>query len=250
MTRFRCGRCERVQPVGEFSHHAGKRNSWCKTCHRDYDRWYYRKNPGRYRHNLAKGRRIRVELIAERKHEKQCRRCRRRFPYFLLDYDHIRDKSFSICRGVGNRKPITTLRREIAKCQLVCVNCHRELSQWRIAPGPRTVDKRRRMKRPDVLLIRALKELLPCRDCEKRYPYWVMDFDHVGEKGFAIRDLNVSRRRTLEELLHEISRCELVCANCHRIRTFVRRFDRGDRGLVAIWNRLNLSPLSLARRVA
>ncbi len=46
-----------------------------------------------------------------------------------------------------------------------------------------------------------------------------MDFDHVrGEKKFnlgSVLALNVSA----EILDEEIAKCDIVCANCHRIRT-------------------------------
>jgi hypothetical protein len=44
-----------------------------------------------------------------------------------------------------------------------------------------------------------------------------MDFDHVrGEKLFGIAvNMNIS----WERLEAEIAKCEIVCANCHRIRT-------------------------------
>src|SRR5690349_12006022 len=65
-----------------------------------------------------------------------------------------------------------------------------------------------------------IKELKnkPCMDCGKFYPPYVMDFDHVrGEKKF-----DLSRLSGKAVTLKEITKCELVCANCHRIRTHLR----------------------------
>jgi len=47
-----------------------------------------------------------------------------------------------------------------------------------------------------------------------------MDFDHVGEKTSEVSAL--VRTRGTKRLLEEIEQCELVCANCHRERTFKR----------------------------
>jgi hypothetical protein len=51
-----------------------------------------------------------------------------------------------------------------------------------------------------------------------------MDFDHMG--GHHKKN-NVSRMMltdcSLKTIKEEIKKCELVCANCHRIRTFRRR---------------------------
>jgi len=50
-----------------------------------------------------------------------------------------------------------------------------------------------------------------------------MDFDHVrGEKRYAIGSLAASNL-SLDYLIEEISNCDVVCSNCHRIRTFARK---------------------------
>ena len=71
-----------------------------------------------------------------------------------------------------------------------------------------------------------LKEIKnkPCLDCKKKYPYYVMDFDHLNpkEKIGNIRVL-ANKMIPMAKLEKEISKCELVCANCHRIRTFRRQ---------------------------
>lgn len=61
----------------------------------------------------------------------------------------------------------------------------------------------------------------PCKDCGKAFPAVCMDFDHVrGVKKFGI---NVGyRTRAWSEVLQEIRKCELVCSNCHRVRTWKR----------------------------
>ena len=64
---------------------------------------------------------------------------------------------------------------------------------------------------------------LPCMDCGKSYPWYVMDFDHVrGGKKFNLSIVG-SMVCSFEKIDKEIAKCDLVCANCHRIRTFNRR---------------------------
>ena len=67
-------------------------------------------------------------------------------------------------------------------------------------------------------MLRELKGR-PCTDCGGSFPYYVMDFDHLGDKVALI-----SRMTTYgpEQVLAEVAKCDLVCANCHRIRTFGR----------------------------
>jgi hypothetical protein len=57
----------------------------------------------------------------------------------------------------------------------------------------------------------------PCTDCGEHDPV-VLEFDHVGEKTATIARL-VSDGAELGILADEISRCEVVCVNCHRRRT-------------------------------
>ncbi len=60
----------------------------------------------------------------------------------------------------------------------------------------------------------------PCADCGNDYPWYVMDFDHRhGEKEFNLSDAT-HNGRSLETIKEEIAKCDVVCANCHRIRTF------------------------------
>lgn len=64
---------------------------------------------------------------------------------------------------------------------------------------------------------------VPCADCGQEFPPYCMDFDHLPEheKLAQIPQL-VSRRATKQQILSEIEKCEVVCANCHRKRTVAR----------------------------
>lgn len=72
------------------------------------------------------------------------------------------------------------------------------------------------------LMIQEIKESKPCKDCGKWYPYYVMQFDHLKDKEFNIAT-NLKRGRP--KILKEIEKCDLVCANCHFIRTHFRYED-------------------------
>lgn len=70
----------------------------------------------------------------------------------------------------------------------------------------------------------------PCHDCGGLYPPYVMDFDHVrGEKMFGLsKVVNQLQDLPLDVVLAEVAKCEIVCANCHRIRTYNRSADGRD----------------------
>ena len=62
-----------------------------------------------------------------------------------------------------------------------------------------------------------------CADCDGRFPPYVMDFDHVRGKKVSILAKLRSGRASLARVAAEIEKCELVCSNCHRVRTYLRR---------------------------
>ena len=63
----------------------------------------------------------------------------------------------------------------------------------------------------------------PCIDCGVSYPPIVMDFDHVrGTKEFNISSEIRNNVPSEERLKKELDKCEVVCSNCHRIRTAKR----------------------------
>lgn len=69
--------------------------------------------------------------------------------------------------------------------------------------------------------VRTLKQN-PCIDCGNVYPYPAMTFDHCrGEKDMDIAKM-CRRPVTWERLLEELAKCDLVCANCHCMRTWRR----------------------------
>ena len=76
-------------------------------------------------------------------------------------------------------------------------------------------------------VVNAAKEV-PCMDCGVQYPLCATDFDHVrGEKLF---DLGNARGRAIQKVKDEIAKCDVVCANCHRIRTYKRGLEALARG--------------------
>lgn len=68
----------------------------------------------------------------------------------------------------------------------------------------------------------SLKQDIPCTDCGQSFPPYVMHWDHLPghEKIDEIGSMVGSRRRDV--ILAEIGKCELVCANCHVMRTVAR----------------------------
>jgi len=68
----------------------------------------------------------------------------------------------------------------------------------------------------------GLKQGLPCVDCGGVFPVYVMHWDHLPgfDKVDEISSMVASRTRQV--VIEELKKCELVCANCHVLRTVAR----------------------------
>ena len=66
--------------------------------------------------------------------------------------------------------------------------------------------------------LRSYKILHGCMDCGFNSHHAALEFDHVsGEK-----KLNVCLSKSISQAKKEIEKCQVVCSNCHKIRTFDR----------------------------
>lgn len=82
-----------------------------------------------------------------------------------------------------------------------------------------SVKKARERKRD---IINAAKRQ-PCADCRRSFSYYVMDLDHVRGDKVCNVSLMVSMGFSDEEIETEIAKCDAVCSNCHRERTYQRK---------------------------
>jgi hypothetical protein len=80
--------------------------------------------------------------------------------------------------------------------------------------------KQRRLARERTAYLVEYFAAHPCTDCGEADPV-VLEFDHLGNKSFDIGPALPYRK--WQDILDEIAKCEVVCANCHRRRTAVRR---------------------------
>jgi len=83
-------------------------------------------------------------------------------------------------------------------------------------------------RRTDIIkYLQEYKQSRPCIDCGENYPYWMKDFDHLGNKSFNISSFR-NNTSMLSKVKLEIEKCEIVCANCHRNRTFLRNITKAE----------------------
>lgn len=231
---YRCTKCLIFKPKDEYHKSAkeiGIREvcKFCRTIERrqrylasvekeaEYQRNYKLNNPQRRAEQSIKSSRKlykKFRLFLNKIKDVECLDCKIKYPPPAMDFDH-RDpsnKSFNISEARHINKNL--LLKEIRKCDIVCANCHRI----------REASRRSTIKEMYyAYLINPYKED-PCMDCNKKYPSFVMDFDHrdPSTKCFHISKPKFRTKNQKQELIDEIMKCDVVCANCHRIRTFVK----------------------------
>ena len=67
--------------------------------------------------------------------------------------------------------------------------------------------------------INKFKEEAGCADCGQKYPGVAMDFHH---RNGEIKEFNISNcsSYSAEKISREIKKCDVLCKNCHAIRTY------------------------------
>lgn len=167
-----------------------------------------------------------------------CADCQRRYRPQQMDFDHRDpgDKSFRLTSGRAMLMSNERLLAEVAKCDVVCANCHRIRTQQRHAKRLRTqprgtskaLVRHRASWRAQARLLDAFRAV-PCHDCGRRLPPCAMDFDHRDPSEKVASVTRMIGRAGVERILAEVAKCDIVCANCHRARTMLQRVRAGGR---------------------
>lgn len=143
----RCTKCKRRKSLKLFNKKGAGVTGRCKKCLGDDYRAAYANKPERRQQvkNAVARYKVQIgEFIVELKRGKPCVDCGNIYPHYVMDFDHCRGKKLmnlsSAVRVCWARDKILA---EVAKCDLVCANCHRERTHGRIAHVvERSPDKR------------------------------------------------------------------------------------------------------------
>jgi hypothetical protein len=234
---YKCTKCLIFQTKNNFHKRKNKFGikSWCKNCCSDKRIEVYAENKEKeleycrtYKLNNPEKRKVSANKYAAKNYlwfrsmlndikNVPCLDCKRKFSPCAMDFDH-RDpanKLFNISEAQS--KSEKTLLAEMVKCDLVCANCHRSREY-----------NRRHLKISYLNKIINAYKNFPCMDCNVIYPYYVMDFDHrdPAQKIFNISKPPKQKDKNL--IISEIMKCDVVCANCHRIRSFLKQDERHE----------------------
>lgn len=132
------------------------------------------------------------------------------------------------CGRCKEEKPLTEFRKRGNGHQAWCTPCFRQYDKNRYADldKNRKSSNQRKIRERQRNLIKSIKKLYGCVDCRNK-DHRVLDFDHVRDTKY----MDVSKMvgsYSDQRIIDEIAKCEVRCANCHRIKTYERR-ERGRR---------------------
>lgn len=75
----------------------------------------------------------------------------------------------------------------------------------------------------------AYKERMGCADCSVKYPHYILEFDHRPDKRKVDVVYRVLRKHGKEAAWKEVSKCDVVCSNCHKKRSYEREVKNDPR---------------------
>jgi hypothetical protein len=207
----RCGRCGHHLPVECFNRLGDGLRWWCRSCFAAY----FRERGDLHRRQskqakVARGRALRAYLLDHlRRHP--CVDCGERDPV-VLEFDHIEEKAATISVLLSHTAARKAVDAEIARCEVVCVNCHRRRTAtragWRRASPsePLTRPHRSRGVERNLAHVYDVLRRSACADCGERDPV-VLEFDHVDFKRASVTRLAWSGC-SLATIDAEIAKCE------------------------------------------
>lgn len=149
MTRKTCVKCGKRRLLKFFYTNKARSDGYqntCIDCKRQYNKEWYKKTKDAHRikvYRLKKARRIKnAKWIVEYLKDHPCIDCGEDNP-IVLDFDHVRGtKRSDVAQLASQGYGLTKVKREIAKCEVRCANCHRiktaesrKSLRWKIVTG-------------------------------------------------------------------------------------------------------------------
>ena len=219
-----CSKCNQTKELTEFNKRKASPDGYqplCRICQNNRDNAKYAQNPKDTIDAVRERTLINKRLLDLIKMEAGCKDCGLKGePGYIYDFDHLRDKNFIISRMVSHSW--ASILKEVEKCEIVCGNCHRQRTHFRIwgtldpVPPKKTYTK--------AFLSRMWKRLqefknCPCQDCNKQFHFSAMECDHRDPSTKKGEPSNLARYGPESLFEEELLKCDVVCSNCHRKRS-------------------------------
>lgn len=126
-----CYTCKITKTSDQFNKNKSKSdglNSICKVCSQERSRQYYSDNKVHHIKNITRRKKATIkssqDYILDYLKQHHCVDCGND-DVRVLEFDHLGDKSYNVSQLISGGYSMSTLITEIAKCEVVCANCHR-----------------------------------------------------------------------------------------------------------------------------
>ncbi len=138
---------------------------------------------------------------------------------FVLEFHHFSIAKEDTINQLRNRR-WSAVEKELEKCELLCANCHRD--------GHCVSTSRNYLEAQRKLLSLGVRDIR-CEECDYLGNNWAsLSFHHnKGNKAFTLNDALYRKISvSLDDIAKEISKCEILCCNCHRVKHIdVKKFN-------------------------
>jgi len=197
---------------------AGNKEYWAK---------WYKKNKETFKETVLyhkRKRRKELQAIIEQAKNIPCKICHGKFHPAAMDLVHrdLKDKKFSFRDATRLIHSKERLQEEIAKCDVVCANCVKQMkmeSFLKETGGKGSRDRRRKKLKAIIDEVKTNA----CSDCRKQYAPYVMELDHLdGDTKVDSVSKMINKERPIKMIMDELAKTESICTNCHRVRTYKR----------------------------
>jgi len=196
----------------------------CKLCKsKIFKEWRTGKNKIRL-NEYSRLKQKEIKDFIDKLKDKPCNDCGGEYPSWMMEFDHLKNKTITIAKIRKQKWSKFRILEELHYCELVCVGCHRLRTLERSPEIKFDLSTRYGRNRAEIIAFLAKIKDNNCSDCGKKFHSCQMDFDHRPNE---IKRYNISRMvgrgYCLSMIEKELAKCELVCAWCHRIRTYIRK---------------------------
>ena len=129
-----------------------------------------------------------------------------------------------LCSKCGQLFPVKNFHySEKRGYQAYCIPCRKLIDAEAYQRNKEKRSQQAKDRRKELLVWARELKMQPCTDCGQCYHPVCMQWDHLPEyeKVDDVAEL-VRGGCSKAKILEEIEKCELVCANCHALRTYYR----------------------------
>lgn len=160
-----------------------------------------------------------------------CQKCGGIFGLPAMCFHHNKGiKNFTLSNNIYSVKSEEEIMKELELVELLCQNCHaivhHEENEKRIEKCP-IKDNSKRFKEKGKERKRCLVEMKggKCEYCGyKSNVLDTMTFDHIGDRKFYLAACKLLTK--WDKVVDEVSKCMLLCRNCHVLKNQLKNGDR------------------------